>query len=274
MSYNFLDYEKSSTYLQTRLSGFAPEVLLVLGSGLGFLGDIVENPISVPYDEIPNFCKATAPGHSGRLIFGRLAGKNVCVMQGRFHYYEGYGYDQITFPIRLAKLLGADKMIITNAAGGLGEGLAPGSIMLITDHMKFFDASPLRGQNLPEFGVRFPDMTYCYNRDYQTIAQAQADKLSIKLGKGVYLYWPGPQFETPAEIIASKTLGASAVGMSTVPEVIVARHMKMEVLGFSFITNFAAGIIDKPISEEEVLTEAEHGKENFKRLVLACLGEM
>jgi purine-nucleoside phosphorylase len=235
------------------------------------MAEQAQNAIAVDYKDIPGFRVSTAPGHAGRLVFGELGGKKVAVMQGRLHAYEGYTFEETCFPIRVLRLLGCDKLIITNASGGVDLSFRPGDIMLITDHMKFFPDSPLWGENLPEFGVRFPDSTYLYTPALQDVARQAAKEENIALQEGVYMYFPGPSYETPAEIRAIRVLGGNAVGMSTVPEVITAGHCGMQVLGFSLISNAAAGITDKPLSEQEVLDAAEAAKGRFSSLVTACL---
>lgn len=274
MHNTFDQYQESADFLRARIGGFLPRVAMVLGSGLGFLGDIVEDAVAVPYGEIPHFKASTAPGHKGRLVFGTLAGQPVAVMQGRVHHYEGYSYEEVAYAVRVLRLLGADTLIVTNAAGGVNLGFSAGDLMLITDQIKLFLESPLRGENLPEFGVRFPDSSYLYTPALRELARREAAALDIPLREGVYMYFPGPQYETPAEIRAARTLGADAVGMSTVPEVIVAGHCGMRVLGFTLISNMAAGILDQPLSEAEVLEAAAASRDKFSRLVLACLEKL
>ena len=271
MNFTYAQYQESAAFLRTKLGSFQPKVAMVLGSGLGYLGDVVENPIVVPYEEIPHFKGSTAPGHKGQLVFGTLAGKSVAVMQGRVHHYEGYSYEEVSYAVRVLHLLGCDTLFVTNAAGGVNWKFKAGDLMLITDQIKIFMESPLRGENLPEFGPRFPDSSYLYTPALQDLARKQARKLDLDLKEGVYMYFPGPQYETPAEIRMARGLGADAVGMSTAPEVIVAGHCGMEVLGFSLVSNMAAGVLPKPLSEQEVLDAAEAAREKFSALVLACL---
>ena len=274
MHNTFDQYQESADFLRTRIGGFLPRVAMVLGSGLGFLGDIVEDAVAVPYGEIPHFKASTAPGHKGRLVFGTLAGQPVAVMQGRVHHYEGYSYEEVAYAVRVLRLLGADTLIVTNAAGGVNLGFSAGDLMLITDQIKLFLESPLRGENLPEFGVRFPASSYLYTPALRELVRREAAALDIPLREGAYMHFPGPQYETPAEIRAARTLGADAVGMSTVPEVIVAGHCGMRVLGFTLISNMAAGILDQPLSEAEVLEAAAASRDKFSRLVLACLEKL
>lgn len=267
----FAQYQQSADYLRVKLGSFQPKVAMVLGSGLGYLGDVVENPIVVPYGEIPHFKASTAPGHKGQLVFGTLSGKPVAVMQGRMHHYEGYSYEEVSYAVRVLRLLGCDTLFVTNAAGGVNWNFKAGDLMLITDQIKIFMESPLRGENLPEFGVRFPDSSYLYTPALQDLARQQARKLDLELKEGVYMYFPGPQYETPSEVRMARILGADAVGMSTAPEVITASHCGMEVLGFTLVSNMAAGILPQPLTEEEVLEAAADARGKFSKLVLACL---
>ena len=270
----FSHYQESADALRAKIGDFQPEVLMILGSGLGYMGDMVENPIAVPYGEIPHFKVSTAPGHKGQLVFGTLSGKKVAVMQGRMHHYEGYSFEEIGFPVRVLRLLGCSSLIVTNAAGGVNLDFQVGDLMLITDHIKLFLESPLRGPNLPEFGTRFPDVTYLYTPELQEVARRSAAELGVTLREGVYMYFPGPQFETPAEVRMARILGADAAGMSTVPEAIVAGHCGMKVLGFTLVTNMAAGVLPQPLSGEEVNAAAEAAREKFSRLLLACLTKL
>ena len=274
MNYTYEQYCRSAEDIRGRLGSFVPKVAMVLGSGLGYLGDTVTDPIAVPYGEIPHFKTSTAPGHRGRLIFGVLEGQNVAVMQGRVHHYEGYSYEEVSYAVRVLRLLGCETLVVTNAAGCINTSWQAGDLMLITDQIKFFMESPLRGPNLPEFGVRFPDSTHMYTPQLQTLARQSAAALGIPLREGVYMYFPGPQYETPAEIRAARALGADAAGMSTAPEVITAAHCGMQVLGFTLLSNMAAGILDRPLSEQEVLEAGEACRDKFSRLVLDCLRKL
>lgn len=274
MNYTFSQYQESAGYIRSKIGDFTPQVAMILGSGLGYLGDLVEDAVAVPYGEIPHFKPSTAPGHKGRLVFGTLEGKPVAVMQGRMHHYEGYSYEEVSYAVRVLRLLGAGQLIVTNAAGCVNTAWKAGDLMLITDHMKLFMESPLRGENIPEFGPRFPDASHLYTPALRDLARQAAGALGIGLREGVYMYFPGPQYETPAEVRAARILGADAVGMSTAPEVIAAGHCGMQVLGFTLCTNMAAGILDQPLSEQEVLDAAEACKDKFSRLVLACLKQM
>lgn len=271
MDYTMDQYRSSARAIRERLGDFVPKVAMVLGSGLGYMGDEVENPIVIDYREIPHFKASTAPGHKGRLIFGTLEGQKVAVMQGRMHHYEGYSFEEVSYAVRVLKLAGCSTLVVTNAAGCVNRDWEVGDIMLIIDHIKFFLESPLRGENLPQFGTRFPDMSHVYTPALQAAARESAGELGLTLREGVYCYFPGPQFETPAEVRAARVLGADAVGMSTGPEAIVAAHAGMEVLGFTLLSNMAAGILDQPLSGEEVNATAEASREKFSQLILKCL---
>ena len=251
LSYN--DYAESAKALCRKLGEFCPEVLIILGSGLGNLGDRLTDPIAVPYGEVPHMKFSTAPGHKGRFLVGVLGGKNVLMMQGRLHCYEGWAAEDAVLPIRIAKLMGIEKMIVTNAAGGINESYKPGELMLISDFIKLNAVNPLIGPNIDEFGPRFPDMTHVFDREYMEAFRQIALGHGENIHEGVYFYTTGPQYETPAEIRAMRILGADAVGMSTVPECIAARHCGMRILGVTLVTNMAAGILDKPLSGEEVI---------------------
>ena len=274
MEFTMEQYRESAGFLRERLGDFVPKIAMVLGSGLGYLGDQVERPIFVDYRDIPHFKASTAPGHKGRLVFGFLEGQPVAVMQGRMHHYEGYSYEEVTYAVRVLRLLGCETLVVTNAAGCVNTSWQAGDLMLITDQIKIFMESPLRGENLPEFGVRFPDASHLYTPALQDVARKAAGELGIELKEGVYMYFPGPQYETPAEVRFARIAGADAVGMSTAPEVIVAGHCGMQVLGFTLLSNMAAGILDQPLSEEEVLEAAEACKDKFSRLVLSCLKQI
>ena len=271
MSEIFQEYQESADALRSRLGGFRPHVLLILGSGLGTLGDEMSNPIIVPYDDMPHMKHSSAPGHQGRFLFGKLGGQDVAVMQGRLHTYEGYLPRDVAYPVRVLRLLGAETLVVTNAAGAVNVGFQPGDIMMITDHIQLFGVGPLCGANAEEFGPRFPDVSRIYTPELQALAQKAAKTLKIPLREGVYMYFPGPQFETPAEVRAARILGADAVGMSTVPEAITAAHCGMRVLGFTLCTNMAAGILSQPLTGEEVLEAAREAGSRFTTLVKECL---
>lgn len=273
-TYTYAQYRESAKSLVEKLGEFRPRVLLILGSGLGALGDEVQDPIAVPYDQVPHMKRSTAPDHKGRFLFGRLSGQSVAVMQGRLHTYEGWSFADVSYPIRVLRLLGAETLIVTNAAGAVNTAFAAGDIMLITDHIKLFGESPLCGVNLDEFGPRFPDMSHVYTPALRDAARQAAGELGIILQEGVYMYFPGPQYETPAEVRLARTLGADAVGMSTVPEAIVAAHCGMDVLGFTLCTNMAAGVLDQPLSGEEVIAAGIAAGPRFTALVKACLARV
>ena len=274
MGYTMEQYRTSAKAIRDRLGDFIPKVAMVLGSGLGYMGDEVEGAVAIDYLDIPNFKASTAPGHKGRLVFGTLEGQRVAVMQGRTHHYEGYSYEEVSYAVRVLRLLGCDTLIVTNAAGCVNTSWQAGDLMLITDHIKMFSESPLRGENLPEFGVRFPDASHLYTPRLRELARQTAQELGIPLREGVYFYCYGPQYETPAEVRAARILGGDAVGMSTAPEVIVAGHCGMEVLGLTLLSNMAAGILDQPLSEQEVLEAGEAAREKYSGLVRACLRKM
>lgn len=253
---------------------FRPEVALVLGSGLGAMADEIDAVCSISYNDIPDFPVSTVAGHKGRFVFGKIGGVNVVVMQGRVHYYEGYPVTDVVLPIRLMKLLGADKLFLTNAAGGINPAFKAGDFMLITDHISALVPSPLIGGNIDELGVRFPDMSEVYSRRLRTIIENSAAAEGIPLQRGVYIQTTGPNYETPAEIRAYGRLGADAVGMSTAIEAMAARHMGMEVCGISCISNLAAGISANPLSHAEVQETADRVAPLFKRLVTRAIADI
>lgn len=246
------------------------EVGLILGSGLGELADEIENPIVIPYEEIPSFPVSTVEGHAGQLVYGMLGGKHVLALQGRFHYYEGYSMDEVTFPVRVMSMLGTDSIIVTNAAGGVNENFTPGDLMLITDHINSFGTNPLIGPNDDKFGPRFPDLTQAYDLDYQKLVKDVATDLNLSLQEGVYYGTTGPTYETPAEVRMIQTVGGDAVGMSTVPEVIVARHAGINVVGISCISNLAAGMGEE-LNHEDVIAVTTKIRSSFKQLIVNVL---
>ncbi|HEX8142586.1 MAG TPA: purine-nucleoside phosphorylase [Pyrinomonadaceae bacterium] len=259
--------EHAARTIRARWSGEDVRLGLVLGSGLGAFADDLEEAVPVPYDEIPGFARSTVEGHAGRLVLGRVGGLPVAVMQGRFHYYEGYALEEVVFPIRVLGLLGVKSLVLTNAAGGINVAFEQGSLMIISDHLNLMGVNPLRGRNDERFGARFPDMSEVYARDYQEIVAAEGRAMNIELRRGIYGALSGPSYETPAEIRMLRTLGADAVGMSTVPEAIIARQMGIKVLGLSCITNMAAGVVDQPINHEEVVETGNLVRETFKELL-------
>ncbi len=242
-------------------------VAVVLGSGLGAFADSLEDPLAVPYADIPGFARSTVQGHAGRLVLGRVASTPVAVMQGRFHFYEGYALEEVTFPVRVLGLLGVKSLVLTNAAGGLNNSFAEGALIVISDHLNLMGTNPLLGPNDPRFGPRFPDMTEVYDHEYQDAAIGEAHGMGLELRRGIYAALSGPSYETPAEIRMLRLLGADAVGMSTVPEAIVARHQGMRVLGLSCITNMGAGVLDKPINHDEVIETGERVRGTFAELL-------
>ncbi|PZD93466.1 purine-nucleoside phosphorylase [Paenibacillus sambharensis] len=262
--------KEAADYIRSRTT-VKPEIGLIMGSGLGVLGDHVTDAVTIAYEDIPHFPVSTVEGHAGELLIGKLADRPVVMMRGRFHMYEGYGPELTAFPVRVMKALGADKLIVTNAAGGVNTGFEPGDLMLISDHLNLTGRNPLIGANDDELGVRFPDMSECYSRKFRALARETAEAQGFGVREGVYVGLLGPSYETPAEIRMLRTLGADAVGMSTVSEVIAARHAGIEVLGISCISNMAAGILDQPLSHEEVMETTERVKSRFLGLVLGVI---
>jgi len=253
---------------------------VVLGSGLGAFADDIENAVQIPYEEVPHFARSTVQGHAGQLVLGEVEGVPVAVQQGRFHFYEGYEMEQVMFPMRVFGRLGVKNVILTNAAGSLSTEMRPGSLMLISDHLNLMGVNPLRGKNDEQFGPRFPDMTDVYTKSLQEIAIREADAIAksrfdsgrdaehtMFLHRGVYCALSGPTYETPSEIRMYRLLGADAVGMSTVPEAIAARHQGMNILGISCITNFGAGMTAEPINHQEVMETGARVAEIFKELL-------
>ena len=273
VEYSYDYFEKSADYILSKI-GFKPEIALILGSSLGTLAEEIESPVVIDYKDIPNFLVTTVASHAGRLILGELSGKKVVCMSGRFHFYEGYDFEELVAPIRVFHLLGVKSVILTNAAGAINTSYRPGEIMIIKDHIKFMGDSPVRGKNIEEFGPRFFDMSSAYDLEYRELAKRQADKLGMKINEGIYFYCLGPQFETPAEINAIRVLGADAVGMSTVTETITAAHCGMKVLGLSLMSNMAAGVLDQPITTEEVRETARKSQNEFKALLREIIREM
>jgi purine-nucleoside phosphorylase len=263
---------EAAAFLRDKLAALKPAIGIVLGSGLGAVADAIPNPEIVPYAEIPHFPQSTVQGHSGRIVAGLLAETPVIVMQGRVHFYEGYSPQQVTFPMRVLGALGLRAVVLTNAAGGIAKGYHIGQLIALADHINLMGFNPLNGPNEPRFGfqpnsgLRFFDMTEAYSKRLRTLAQQAAEAEGFPLAEGVYLAVPGPSFETPAEILAFRTLGATLVGMSTVPETIVARHMGVEVLGISCVTNLAAGLGETPLSHDEVFEAGRQVEHRLARL--------
>jgi purine-nucleoside phosphorylase len=258
--------EHATRIIRARIS-VEPRIAIILGSGLGGFADDFDEAVGIPYEEIPGFMRSTAQGHAGRLVIGKVDTVPVVAMQGRVHYYEGYSLEEVTFPIRTFKLLGIKTLILTNAAGGINVQLTQGGLMVLTDHLNLMGDNPLRGANDERFGPRFPDMSSVYSPELQELAIEEAKGIGVEVRRGVYCALSGPSYETPAEIHLLRNLGADAVGMSTVPEAIVARHMGLEVLGISCITNMAAGIGDEPINHEEVMATGDRVRESFTELL-------
>lgn len=264
-----------------------PKIALVLGSGLGAFADEIQNAVAIPYEEIPHFARSTVEGHAGRLVLGQVEGVHVAVQQGRFHYYEGYEMSQVIFPMRVFGRLGIESVILTNAAGSVRTGFKPGNLMLIRDHLNLMGVNPLRGANDERFGPRFPDMTEVYDKQMQEIAYLESKAIAKErfengvdkdytsfMWRGVYCALSGPTYETPAEIRMFRLLGAGAVGMSTVPEAIAARHQGMKVLGISCITNLAAGMSDEPINHQEVMETGAQVAGIFKELLKRVIAKI
>jgi len=262
-----IDYIRSKSSLQ-------PELGVILGSGLGHVVDAIDIETAIPYGEIPGARASTVLGHQGRLILGRSKNVPVAVMQGRVHFYEGYEMDEVMFLSRVLGRLGIRKLVVTNAAGGVNTSYVAGDLMLITDHINFMGVNPLRGPNVEELGVRFPDMTEAYPASLRNIAKDVAKGMNLELQEGIYLALSGPTYETPAEIRAFRVLGADAVGMSTVPEVIAMSHMGIPVLGISCITNMAAGILNQKLTHQEVMDTTVRVQEQFTKLVLGVLARL
>ncbi|WRS27828.1 purine-nucleoside phosphorylase [Oscillospiraceae bacterium MB08-C2-2] len=275
MKYQF-DYEyfkKSADYILEK-TGFKPEIAIILGSALGSLAEEIENPIVIDYADIPNFLVSTVKSHAGKLILGKLCGRNVICMSGRFHFYEGYDFEQLVIPIRVFKLLGVEATILTNAAGGINTGYKPGDIMIINDHIKLAGASPLRGPNVEELGPRFFDVSDMYTARLREIAKRAAANIGLDIKEGVYFFATGPQFETAAEIRAMRIMGADAVGMSTVTEALTAAHCGMKLLGLSLISNMATGVLDQPLCTGEVSEVGRQTSGQFKALLREIIKEM
>ncbi|MCP1190490.1 purine-nucleoside phosphorylase [Priestia flexa] len=256
----------AATYIQGKTT-IQPTIGLILGSGLGVLADEVQDVVKIPYNDIPEFPVSTVEGHAGQLVIGTIQDVPVIAMQGRFHFYEGYSLEKVTFPVRVMKELGIETIIVTNAAGGINESYNPGDLMLISDHINNFGTNPLIGPNDSELGVRFPDMSTAYCPKLRALAKDVASELNIAVQEGVYVGNTGPTYETPAEVRMLRVVGGDAVGMSTVPEVIVARHAGLRVLGISCISNMAAGILDQPLHHDEVIETTEKVKKQFLALV-------
>ena len=273
MSYTYEYFQKSADYVKS-IVPYTPEVALVLGSCLGPFADTIEDPIIIDYKDIPNFLISTVDSHAGKLIFGTVAGKKVVCMSGRFHSYEGYDFEQLVIPVRLFKLLGVKATILTNAAGAVNESYRPGDIMIVKDHIKLAGHSPLRGPNVDEFGPRFFDVTHMYTPALRALAKDCAEGIDLRVHEGVYYFFTGPQFETPAEIRAVRILGADAVGMSTVTEALTAAHCGMPLMCLSVMTNMAAGVLDRPLTNDEVDETAKTIATRFSAYVTKIIGRI
>ncbi|MBQ3641439.1 purine-nucleoside phosphorylase [bacterium] len=253
-------------YIKEKIKDFVPEIGIILGSGLGDFADSF-NGIVIPYSEIPGFESSHVQGHKGQLVFAKVNGKNCVMMQGRYHFYEGYSMQVVTYPVKIMKKLGVKTLIVTNAAGAITKTYTPGDLMFITDHLNFMGTNPLIGKNDDTLGTRFPDMSEIYSKELINKAEKIAERLGINYQKGVYVATTGPSYETPAEIKMYGILGGNAVGMSTAPEAIVANYCGIKVLGISCMTNYAAGVTDNPLNHQEVIDTANMVKENFKNLL-------
>lgn len=264
---------QAADYIQTR-SALKPKLALVLGSGLGAFADELTDRVSLPYSSIPHFPVSGAEGHAGNLVLGKLNQVPIAVMQGRVHYYEGHSMLRITFPLRVFCRLGIKGVLLTNAAGGIGSQLTPGSLVVLSDHINLQGTNALIGPNEERFGPRFPDMTEAYSREWRAIALEEGRRQGIKIYEGIYAAVPGPSYETPAEIRFLKAIGADVVGMSTVAEVVVARHCGMRVLAVSVVTNMAAGILDRPINHAEVLEIGQRIRSQFAKLLASVIPRM
>ncbi len=269
-----MNYKESAQYIKERMGNIEPKIAIVLGSGLGVLSEDIQNKTVIKYQDIPNFPISTVAGHAGELIIGTLENIPIIAMNGRFHYYEGYDLKEATLPIRVFKLLGIEELILTNASGGINTAYKPGDFMIIKDHLSFFAESVLRGKNDDEFGSRFPDMSQTYNKERVEKLEKIIKKHTGVAHVGVYAYMKGPIFETPAEIRALRILGADAVGMSTVPEAVVANHCGIKISAISCITNMAAGILDRKLSHEEVNETADRVKLTFKEIIKDYVKEL
>ena len=272
--FNYEDYVKSANFIKGKMGDRNPKVAIILGSGLGVLSEEIKEKVVINYRDIPNFPVSTVEGHAGELIIGKLSGKEIIAMNGRFHYYEGYDLKETTFPERVFKLLGIETLIITNASGGINKEYSAGDFMVVEDYLSFFEESVLRGKNINEFGVRFPDMSQTFDKELSEKLKAVIKEKAGVVRSGVYAYMKGPTFESPAEIRALRTMGADAVGMSTVPEAIVAHHCGIKNVAVSCITNMAAGVLDEVLSYDDVKNTAERVKVQFKEIIKEFIKEI
>lgn len=260
------EIQEAKSYIENKIN-VKPTVGIILGSGLGPFADVLDKAVHIPYNEIPHFAKSEAIGHANELVIGEIGDNKVVAMKGRFHFYEGVSLDQVTFPIRVMRALGVEKLIITNSCGAVNTDFNPGDLMLITDHINLTGSNPLIGKNNSDLGVRFLDVSEVYNKELRNIVLDVASEQQVSIRQGVYAWWTGPAYETPAEIRMIRTLGADAVGMSTVPEALVAHHSGIQTIGISCLTNMACGILDQPLSHDEVIETAERVKSTFLKLV-------
>ncbi|KUO58881.1 MAG: purine-nucleoside phosphorylase [Gracilibacter sp. BRH_c7a] len=258
--------EEAKTYLSSKIDEI-PEFGIILGSGLGKLADMAEDSLVIKYEDIPHFPLSTVAGHSGKLIIGKISSKNVMMLQGRFHYYEGYEMNEVTFPVRVMQVLGIKNLVVTNAAGGVNKEYNAGDLVLIEDHINLMGTNPLRGSNLSDLGPRFPDLSEAYNQEWRDIALNLMPKMNLTPKQGIYAAVSGPSYETPAEIRYLRAIGADLVGMSTAPEVIVANHGGMKVLGISCVTNMAAGVLPEKLSHHEVIATTQKIEQQFVTFV-------
>lgn len=265
--------QQAAEYVKNKIS-VEPEIAIILGSGLGALAESVENAEIINYGDIPFWPRSTVVGHAGRLVAGSLSGKRVIIMQGRVHYYEGYRMEEVVFPVRVLRLLGAKSLIVTNASGGIDTEIPPGTLYAVTDHINYMGSNPLIGENMEDLGPRFPDMTHAYDEEYIEKLGKAAERESVRLERGVYMAFSGPSFETPAEIRMARALGADMAGMSTVPEVIIANHMGMRVCGISCVANYAAGITNEKLTHAEVLEAIASASDSVIRLIRSFLKEL
>lgn len=266
--------EEAVTFLNGLLNE-QPEIILIMGTGLGGLADHIDNPQTIAYEEIPHFPRSTVTSHAGNLIFGTLGTKRVAALQGRFHYYEGYSARELTFPVRVLSLLGAEIMLVSNAAGGLNPAYGAGSLMVLRDHINLIPDNPLRGENIDAWGVRFPDLSATYDQELSDKTMACAEKIGIRrMERGVYVAIPGPSLETPAETRYLRQIGADAVGMSTVPEVIVGKHAGLRILGISVVSNVNDPDNQQPILLDEIISESEKTAAQLVRLILELFREL
>lgn len=270
---NYEHMQEAAAYIQSKITD-KPEIGMILGSGLGLLADLVEQPLKIQYGDIPHFPTSTVQGHHGELLIGKIENRTVVIMKGRFHMYEGYAADVTAFPIHVMKAIGVQKLVVMNAAGGIHTSYQPGDLMLISDHLNFTGRNPLLGSNDDRLGIRFPDMSKAYSPHLRQLALQVAMEQNISLQEGVYVGVLGPNYETPAEIRMLRTLGGDAVGMSTVCEVVTANYIQLEVLGISCISNMAAGILDQPLSHDEVMETGEQVKETMIKLLLGMIPRM